>query len=56
MREIDFLIKLLYESIGCPTCKYYQGDEEPCLKNKSHLTCNCDGVILECDLPKEEDK
>lgn len=53
--RIEFFIDLLYESISLPLCKYYQGDEELCLKYKaddgsSFSTCNCGGDIRKCDL------
>lgn len=54
MTETEFKINLLLENLPF-RCKYYQGDEWPCLKYQSDdesqfLTCNCDGEISKCDL------
>lgn len=52
-------LKLLLENLPL-RCKYYQGDEEPCLRveekymSEGHLTCNCDGDISQCDLEEEK--
>ena len=46
------------------TCRYYQGDEEECGLSENypnedgaffecHMTCNCDGDIVKCDLPEK---
>ena len=55
LNRTEFLFQLLIATLGNPKCKYYQGDEELCLKYKaddgsSFPTCNCDGKISECDL------
>lgn len=55
MTEQEFKLSILYETLNV-TCRYYQDDEEICLKfgfldnDASFPTCNCDGKISECDL------
>jgi len=55
MSQLEFLFQLLLETLNGAECRYYQGDEEPCLKynaddGSSFPACNCDGKILQCDL------
>ena len=53
MDRNTFILNLLLENINLK-CKYYQGDEEPCLRVENHLACNCDGQIKACDLKIED--
>ena len=55
-RTLQLLLSNLVKKFpGLLECRYYQGDEEPCLKaefsENGWLTCNCDGLIIKCDLP-----
>lgn len=55
MDKQEFLFNLLLENI-LMKCRYYQGDEDTCLKygyldsGASWPTCNCEGNIKDCDL------
>jgi Fe2+ or Zn2+ uptake regulation protein len=53
MDRNTFILNLLLENFRFE-CKYYQGDEEPCLREENHLACNCCGRIKDCDLKIED--
>lgn len=52
----SFKLRLLLSCLRI-TCRYFTGDEEGCLLSQlgnyedSHIACNCDGDINQCDLP-----
>jgi hypothetical protein len=68
MPDIEFKIKLLLKTIQVSypiRCPYFKGDEEVCgasgigeydWEEGYHLACNCDGNILDCDLPEKFQK
>lgn len=46
-------LKLLYETVGEPRCRYYRQRSNPCLKSFKYDYAQhfpqCDGDIMECD-------
>ncbi|KKN56278.1 hypothetical protein LCGC14_0574230 [marine sediment metagenome] len=57
----SFKLKLLLSCLRI-TCRYFEGDEHQCgvsekywceVSGDSHIACNCDGDINQCDLPEK---
>ena len=55
INDLKMKMQLVLENLHIK-CRFYQGDEEPCLRDEnndpnwgSHVTCNCDGDLNKCD-------
>jgi hypothetical protein len=56
MKDLDWKFILYLDNLPKIRCKYFCGDEEPCLRatGDGWLACNCYGDVDDCDLPGDK--